>query len=728
MFNISKYLKNKYNIILFVIFFIALTIRIAGVYPGYTMDHPDEGTIAVSALRITFAFDFIPVGYYYGQLLPIIYALINWIFILPVFILFIYPLKFISPPFTRCLQSTETLQYCFSLQNKIFWDYIGRFETAFLSAFVVFFVYLVGKRIFNKDIGIIAAILTAVNYRHVLSSIFSLADSPVSVFALISVLLSINIIKNNNLKNYIFAGAGIALVLSTKYFIYTIPAFLICHTINTWKNNNGGFFQKIFVAAFATVALFLAINPHLIIDYPRASYQLTLNAARYGLSAVSLKDYFSNVNIYQLYYLYKFAFGPVIITLIIIGFVLGLIKKPLGTIIVSSVALPVLAFLLFRGTPVRNYTAIVPFLLFFPAIVIYYFSKLIKKLFDNINLKISIVSMCIFFAIIFGFFGLKNSLSLVKDMSKTHNSQLLTDWILKNIPEDNIVVSSYGAHPPRFYISNGIVWTPSASSYTSFSELLSTKIQWVVFSSSSSSSINELRWIPNMNIVKQIFFNDQKLEIFLRDTYSNLVTGELYKYTVVEFSKNSNLSPESNYFVSKLPLEKFERVSNKIISQVYFNNSKTNNVTLTYQKNDLPNNDFFITNKSEISKFNTNPNHLYTIKGLSKFSTYNIVDLLKDGYLRLDFYDETDKLLSSHVSGLTSNNNNWNNLVVYGISPIKSKYATISFQIDTYQNKDTFSVMNIKVNESIKPMTEVINDYKYLNETIPLMFLKNGSF
>src|SRR3990167_8225950 len=105
--NLIKKLFDK-NLLLFIIFVTGFILRIVGTNPGY-LNHPDEPKIADAALNITFHLNFEPVAFYYGSLLPIVYAFLNFIFILP-------------------------FQFLFS---KDFFYYLTRYETALLSSFSI---------------------------------------------------------------------------------------------------------------------------------------------------------------------------------------------------------------------------------------------------------------------------------------------------------------------------------------------------------------------------------------------------------------------------------------------------------------------------------------------------------------------------------------------------------------------------------------------------------------
>src|SRR5581483_11003553 len=265
--------KDKTCYWLVFIFILAVALRIVGTNPGYPLTHPDESTIVDATRKIVLHFDLKPTNYYYGSLLPFIYAAVDLVFFAPL----LFRLSFIISLFD--ITKINVFDYFSDLINTK-WDsfdtlhnyfgYWARYETAFLSACTVLIIYLLGKKLFNKYVGLIWAFLVAVNYRNVMSSRFALADAPAAFFAALSLLLILNLIKKPNLRNYFLAGIGLGLAFSVKYFIYTIPTFLFAHFYIIFSGKlsisaklKNIFSKRFLISSAAAVALFLIINPFL---------------------------------------------------------------------------------------------------------------------------------------------------------------------------------------------------------------------------------------------------------------------------------------------------------------------------------------------------------------------------------------------------------------------------------------------------------------------------------
>ena len=139
-----KFIKTKLTLPVYfwvlIITFLAFFLRIIGTDPGYPNFHPDEGTISDSMLRIMFKLDFLPLGYYYGALLPILYALFNITILLPnLFNLTYLPnitdTLFRVKEYSNCINiHPQAVQYCLQNTYHHLWDYIALYDTAFFCS------------------------------------------------------------------------------------------------------------------------------------------------------------------------------------------------------------------------------------------------------------------------------------------------------------------------------------------------------------------------------------------------------------------------------------------------------------------------------------------------------------------------------------------------------------------------------------------------------------------
>lgn len=666
---------SKINIFLLLILILAIFLRLLGTNPGYDHPHPDEPTITDLAKRITLQLNFEPHAYYYGSLLSIIYGLLNFVLLIPTSILFISRNNHLFEDLFN-FQSLILLEKIFLEWNLFlisgkYFEYWARYETAILSSFTVVVIYLLGKKLFSKNVGFITAYLLAINYRHVLSSHFALADAPVALFATLSILLSYNLLQNKLLKNYILAGIGLALALSVKYFIYCIPAFIICHLLawrqdtlkQYWLNfKNPNFILRPIISLILMISLFFIINPFLILNSQEAQYQMEYNSTRYGFTG-SLSDIVKPITWYPIYYLYKLAIGEYLSLFIMLGIVIGIYKYPLKTFILLSTLLPFFYFFLVLSgsTHGRTYSAIIPLLLLFAGISIntvlnWIFRKTWLKNTTHINL------LTILFVFLITVPMLKSTFETSYSFFLPSNKNHLFTWLTTELPSNKKLVQFWGVPIPSTLKNDLLFLSPDENDYLSVQELQASKLEYVAMGTDAGNLINGVFWMENDEIVKQAFFNDQFLTDILEDKYASLVTRELSYYRITEFTKPSLYSLDPAYFVAKIP--QFDIENQLALTYDYIKHFSANWSTFSYEKSPFYNLQIrdsklivlstkekcitpftkFVSQKLPIQK-----DKLYILSAKAK-SSFKNETITENGFLRLNFVSREGEILKSYVS------------------------------------------------------------------------------
>ncbi|QQG38447.1 MAG: glycosyltransferase family 39 protein [Candidatus Woesearchaeota archaeon] len=125
--------------------------------------------------------------------------------------------------------------------GKIFADSLipSYFIVALISALGTIFIYLLGKELFNKQVGVISSIMLALSPFLIQTSHQILTDNTAITISLISLYLFIKAIKTK--KNYLFVLAGVFLSVSilTKYTsLILIPTILLFALFNNTKIRN----------------------------------------------------------------------------------------------------------------------------------------------------------------------------------------------------------------------------------------------------------------------------------------------------------------------------------------------------------------------------------------------------------------------------------------------------------------------------------------------------------
>jgi hypothetical protein len=114
------------------------------------------------------------------------------------------------------IESNSSLQKL-SLSNTAFFLWVGRCWMALLGAATVFFVYLLGKRVWDEGAGIFAAALYAFCPLPVVSAHYIKEDTPLTLWVTITLLLCIPLLERGAKKDYFYAGLASGAAFSTKY-------------------------------------------------------------------------------------------------------------------------------------------------------------------------------------------------------------------------------------------------------------------------------------------------------------------------------------------------------------------------------------------------------------------------------------------------------------------------------------------------------------------------------
>lgn len=685
---IQNFKENLFKSILIIIVITGFIVRLIGISPGYPPNHPDEPIIYSTALDMVLnlnpnPFDFSSYRFQYPGLFIYLNALFFQIFFIPLsfsLIFLQYPLEFF-----KNITDMNTIWGSYILGkgsiNALFW---GRYISAAVGSLSVVLVYLIGKELFNKYVGIIAAIFLSFNFRHVVSSHLSLIDASNSTFTLLALYLSILLYKNPTKKAYLLAGLGIGLSFGNKLYFFSFLPFLFAHLLISLKNKKiSKIFQSLlsfnfFLSLFIAAGIFVLFNPFLFLNLEnlhKAINQQSLNNLRYGMG--------SNILVISpLWYLYEIGFGREFSFLLFIGLVIVLLKPSywLKSIFLLFLIIPPSYILLYYShgaAYVRNFTSIIPFAIIFSSLALYYIvAFLIKKI--KIN-ESSFLLILIITGIFISFPQIKKTIILDYFLSKEWNSQCVLDWVDKNVKENEIVSRTPNVPASQFKNINYIAYTYNpvhTNGVYTLPELQAEKIKYLIVSYDSIHNAF-LWWVGSK-------FWGMPMEKF--DNYfDGLVIKELTRYQVKSCIK-SWPSIDDNYSIIKIPQTVIASNYQLIFSD---------NPNLLTEK---------VLNQGYAPKY-------YPVSGFipvkagqkykitAEISAKKKLELKqRDGLLRADFYEdkkETDK--RGKIAAVSDRffGDSWMEIKVTEVAPENVKWLRISFQAEDYTSD--FQIKNLKV-------------------------------
>lgn len=153
-----------------------------------------------------------------------------------------------------------------------FSTFVARAFSAIIGVFGIYAIYLLGKEIFNRKAGLIAAALLAVNIYHISYSQEIRPYGMLFLFSTLSFYRLIIFIKNSSVKNAIFYGIFTGLIVNSHFFgVLTILSqciILLYFLFIRPKEERLVFFKYSIIAGGVALLVFLpAIQPFLQVSH-----------------------------------------------------------------------------------------------------------------------------------------------------------------------------------------------------------------------------------------------------------------------------------------------------------------------------------------------------------------------------------------------------------------------------------------------------------------------------
>jgi len=164
---------------------------------------------------------------------------------------------------------------------------LARVAAAALGTIALWLLYLVGARLFNRAVGLLAAAIEAVAFLPVFYAHLALNDAPTLAPATLSLLGTAGVLRKGRPRDYLLAGVGVGLAAATKYTagIMLVPllAAVVLRGLDAGKRRALG---GLALAGVCALAAFLIANPYALLDYSsfhsELVHQSTLSAEAQG--------------------------------------------------------------------------------------------------------------------------------------------------------------------------------------------------------------------------------------------------------------------------------------------------------------------------------------------------------------------------------------------------------------------------------------------------------------
>jgi len=376
---VTNWADNYHNILLLILLLVGFFTRFSGIMFGLPyLHHWDEPPVVRTAIKIMQSGDWNPHYFHYPSLL--IYLQI------PFYILNYFRLMG-SGQLSSLADIVTSVQtgWSWTISHPSFY-FVGRLITVVLGVLSILLVYQIGKRYFNKEIGLLSAAILTFFQSHIQHSRYITPNVPVSFFTLLSLLL-ISLYIEKGLKRYLlFAGFSAGLTVATKYnsFLILVP---VLFAILFYSQKR---IQAIVLALAATAAGFFVGCPYSVFAVNTFLHHAGSEVRRYkvlgikggeGVPGIPQFKYYLNV-------LRGWADSTFLLKnswiMAIFGFVACFLWRTKSLIIISSFPLSYIFYMSLQKVNFsRNVICMIPFIALFTGIGIYQIYRFILFLLNK---------------------------------------------------------------------------------------------------------------------------------------------------------------------------------------------------------------------------------------------------------------------------------------------------------------------------------------------------------
>lgn len=413
----------------------ALVLRLWGTNFGLPyLEHVDEWNVAERALHMVQTGNFDPHDY----LQPGLADNDRQAFTYPTFTTYletgVFVVRFLQGVAGDQFDGTNNLASPYYKADFYLW---GRGLVALLGAGTVLLVFLLGRRVYNYKVGLVASIFLTFFYLHALNSHWLTTDVPSGFMALLPFFWILPILEGREeRRNYLLAGFLAGLAVATKYnnaliLLPLLLAHLFGRPPKQWLN-----FKLPLAFVMAGVGFFVGA-PFVFFHLPQFFTDLAAIINHY--QNIGHPGFESNDNWLQ-YVSFMLADNLVIVWLGLAGVLLAFVRHERRDLVLLS--FPLLTYLQLSSYKVnfsRNLMPVIPFLVIFAALalvtgVAWLWSRLGPR-FENLRFRQQLPNLAIGLVVLVAVAS--PALTILKYDSynaQPTNRARATTWIEANVP------------------------------------------------------------------------------------------------------------------------------------------------------------------------------------------------------------------------------------------------------------------------------------------------------
>jgi dolichyl-phosphate-mannose-protein mannosyltransferase len=148
---------------------------------------------------------------------------------------------------------------------------LARVTVALLGTLSVWLLYLLGARLFDRAVGLLASAVMAVAFLPVFYGHLALNDVPTLAPLTLSLLGTAGVLRGGRRRDYLLAGIGLGLASATKYTAGVMILPLLAAAVAQYRDGRAGGRRDVAigvgVALVAALGAYLIANPYSLLDF-----------------------------------------------------------------------------------------------------------------------------------------------------------------------------------------------------------------------------------------------------------------------------------------------------------------------------------------------------------------------------------------------------------------------------------------------------------------------------
>jgi len=148
---------------------------------------------------------------------------------------------------------------------------VARVTVALLGTAAVWLLYLVGARLFNRSVGLLASAVMAMAFLPVFYGHLALNDVPTLLPLTLSLLGTAGVLRRGRMFDYLLAGIGLGLAAATKYTAGVMILPLLAAGVAQYRDESARAQRDVAlgmaIALVAALGAYLIANPYSVIDF-----------------------------------------------------------------------------------------------------------------------------------------------------------------------------------------------------------------------------------------------------------------------------------------------------------------------------------------------------------------------------------------------------------------------------------------------------------------------------